>query len=146
MHLTKAGKLKGTTLVPHTVDANLNIAPNPDVDDTARSIWFSKNRFGPTNAIDLFMTATGFDMNSKIITNNEKKFAGKANKKDKIKAELIKEGGFISVEDIVKKYNVSEVYANTALRELTNESKLNKIGRGPKAYWVKTAALAGNLN
>ncbi len=146
MHLTKAGKLKGTTLVPHTVDANLNIAPNPDVDDTARSIWFSKNRFGPTNAIDLFMTATGFDMNSKIITNNEKKFAGKANKKDKIKAELIKEGGFISVEDIVKKYNVSEVYANTALRELTNESKLNKIGRGPKAYWVKKAALAGNLN
>ena len=43
MHLTKAGKLKGTTLVPHTVDANLNMLINGD-DDTVRDIFFSKNR------------------------------------------------------------------------------------------------------
>tara|TARA_R100000781_G_scaffold111743_1_gene78421 strand:- start:482 stop:931 length:450 start_codon:yes stop_codon:yes gene_type:complete len=136
MHLTKAGKLKGSTVVPHTVDANLNIAPNPDVDDTARTIWFSKNRFGPTNSVDLFMTARGFDMSAKIIVDNDKKHVGKANKKDHIKTEIIKTGNSVTVNELVEKYGVSDVYANTALRELTNEGKLNKIGRGPGAKWV----------
>lgn len=135
MHLTKAGKLKGSTIVPHTVDANLNIAPNPEVDDTARTIWFSKNRFGPTNSVDLFMTAKGFDMTTRIVV-DEKKHVGKANKKEHIKTEIIKTGKSVTVSELVEKYNVSDVYANTALRELTNEGKLNKIGRGPSAKWV----------
>ena len=136
MHLTKAGKLKGSTVVPHTVDANLNIAPNPDVDDEARSIWFSKNRFGPTNSIDLFMTAKGFDMSAKIIVDNEKKFSGKANKKNQIKKDIIKSDKKVSVNELVEKYNISEVYANTALRELTKEGKVLKIGRGSDARWL----------
>jgi ribosomal protein S25 len=114
----------------------LNIAPNPDVDDEARSIWFSKNRFGPTNCVDLYMTARGFDMTAKVIVNNDKKFAGKANKKDQIKKEIIKSEEKISVNDLVEKYNISEVYANTALRELTKEGKVLKIGRGSDARWL----------
>ena len=136
MHLTKAGKLKGGTVVPHTVDANLNIAPNPDIDDDARSIWFSKNRFGPTNNVDLYMTARGFDMSAKIIVDNEKKFSGKANKKNQIKKDIIKSDKKVSVNELVEKYNISEVYANTALRELTKEGKVLKIGRGSDARWL----------
>jgi len=145
MHLTKAGKLKGSTVVPHTVDANLNIAPNPDVDDEARTIWFSKNRFGPTNSVDLFMTARGFDMSAKIIVDNEKKHVGKANKKEHIKTEIIKTGKSVTVKELVEKYNVSDVYVNTALRELTTEGKLNKIGRGPTAKWVAKEKLTAAL-
>ncbi len=139
MHLTKAGKLKGSTVVPHTVDANLNIAPNPDVDETARTIWFSKNRFGPCNTLDLFMTARGFDMKSKIVIDRANKFTGKANKKDKIKTEIIKSAKKVTVDDIVAEYSISEVYANTALRELTKEGKLIKIGRGSDAAWMNNA-------
>jgi predicted ATP-dependent serine protease len=136
MHLTKGGKLKGSTVVPHTVDANLNIAPNPDIDDDARTIWFSKNRFGPTNNVDLYMTSTGFDMSAKIIVDNDKKFSGKANKKNQIKKDIVKSDKKISVNDLVETYNISDVYANTALRELTKEGKLLKIGRGPEAKWL----------
>ena len=89
MHLTKAGKLKGTTLVPHTVDANLNIMIDAEVDDTARRIWFSKNRFGPANDLTLYMTSKGYDMNSKVVT-SDNKFVGKKNRKEQIKDELRK--------------------------------------------------------
>ena len=86
-------------------------------------------------------------MSAKIIVDNEKKFSGKANKKNQIKKDIIKSDKKISVNDLVEKYNISEVYANTALRELTKEGKVLKIGRGSDARWltkeiVKKNALA----
>ena len=138
MHLTKAGKLKGTTLVPHTVDANLNIMIDTEVDDQARRIWYSKNRFGPTNELTLMMTHNGYDMHSKVVT-KENKFVGKKNQKDKIKDELKKlTSNSCNVNDITKKYNVSVVYANSALRELVNEGEYVKFGRGNSAIWKRS--------
>ena len=135
MHLTKAGKLKGTTLVPHTVDANLNIMIDAEVDDTARRIWFSKNRFGPANDLTLYMTSKGYDMNSKVVT-SDNKFVGKKNRKEQIKDELRKKDKInTKPEKIRKEYNVSIVYANSALRELVNEGVLVKKGRGGNAVW-----------
>lgn len=135
MHLTKAGKLKGTTLVPHTVDANLNIMIDAEVDDTARRIWFSKNRFGPANDLTLYMTGKGYDMNSKVVT-SDNKFVGKKNRKEQIKDELRKKDKInTKPEKIRKEYNVSIVYANSALRELVNEGVLVKKGRGGNAVW-----------
>ncbi len=135
MHLTKAGKLKGTTLVPHTVDANLNIMIDAEVDDTARRIWFSKNRFGPANDLTLYMTGKGYDMNSKVVT-SDNKFVGKKNRKEQIKDELRKKDKInTKPEKIKKEYNVSIVYANSALRELVNEGVLVKKGRGGNAVW-----------
>ena len=138
MHLTKAGKLKGTTLVPHTVDANLNIMIDAEVDDQARRIWYSKNRFGPANELTLMMTHNGYDMHSKVVT-KENKFVGKKNQKDKIKDELKKlTTNSCNVNDITKKYNVSVVYANSALRELVNEGEYVKYGRGNSAIWKRS--------
>ena len=135
MHLTKAGKLKGTTLVPHTVDANLNIMIDAEVDDTARRIWFSKNRFGPANDLTLYMTSKGYDMNSKVVT-SENKLVQKKNRKEQIKDELRKKDKInTKPEKIRKEYNVSIVYANSALRELVNEGVLVKKGRGGNAVW-----------
>tara|TARA_B100000287_G_C20602832_1_gene768821 strand:+ start:61 stop:336 length:276 start_codon:yes stop_codon:yes gene_type:complete len=91
------------------------------------------------------MTAKGFDMTTKIVV-DEKKHVGKANKKEHIKTEIIKAGNSVTVSELVEKYNVSDVYANTALRELTNEGKLNKIGRGPSAKWVAKEKLTAVLN
>ena len=137
MHLTKAGKLKGTTLVPHTVDANLNIMIDAEVDDQARRIWFSKNRFGPTNELTLMMTHSGYDMYSKVVA-KENKYVSKKNQKEAIKSDLRNAlDGVVKVDQIIQKYNVSIVYANSALRELVAEGSFKKIGRGSNAYWHK---------
>tara|TARA_R100000908_G_C3732838_1_gene131656 strand:- start:890 stop:1195 length:306 start_codon:yes stop_codon:yes gene_type:complete len=91
------------------------------------------------------MTAKGFDMSAKIVVDNAKKHVGKANKKEHIKTEIIKTGKSVTVKELVEKYNVSDVYVNTALRELTTEGKLNKIGRGPTAKWVAKEKLTAAL-
>ena len=57
MHLTKDGKLKGSTLVPHSVDVNVQIMHDKDSDDeTSRIISTYKNRFG------------GCDLETKILS------------------------------------------------------------------------------
>ena len=135
MHLTKAGKLKGTTLVPHTVDANLNIMIDAEVDDQARRIWYSKNRFGPANELTLMMTHSGYDMHSKVVT-KENKYVSKKNQKEVIKDDLKKNKvNKVNVNQICNKYKVSVVYANSALRELVAEGLYRKIGRGDSASW-----------
>lgn len=137
MHLTKAGKLKGTTLVPHTVDANLNIMIDAEVDDQARRIWYSKNRFGPTNELTLMMTHSGYDMHSKVVA-KENKYVSTKNQKEAIKSDLRNAlDEVVKVDQITQKYNVSIVYANSALRELVAEGSFKKIGRGSNAYWHK---------
>lgn len=136
LHLTKAGKLKGSTQIPHAVDANMNIVTEVEVDDMARKIWFSKNRFGPTNEMTLMLGHGGFDMTSTVVNNTEKKYVSKKNAKEKAKQEIIKSQKNInSLEDVAKQYNISIVYAGSALRELVDEGKLKKVGRGKFAQW-----------
>ena len=65
--------------------------------------------------------------------------AYKKNQKDKIKDELKKlTSNSCNVNDITKKYNVSVVYANSALRELVNEGEYVKFGRGNSAIWKRS--------
>ena len=61
MHHTKAGVMKGGTIVIHTVDANFEIwAPEPDI--PTRWIETSlKNRFGPPWKFSAAFEATGYD-------------------------------------------------------------------------------------
>lgn len=132
LHLTKAGQLKGSTLIPHTCDVNMNIDIDYDIDDTARTISFSKNRFGPCNTLTLYLTSTGYDMSSKVVV-SEKKYTSTKNKKDVIKRDILKMKAIPHVEEIASKYNVSVVYCSTALRELISEGKVLKKGRGKNA-------------
>jgi len=63
MHLTKGGKLKGSTLVPHSVDVNIMLSHDVDNDDdTARIISTYKNRFGSTVDIEATIGRKGFEM------------------------------------------------------------------------------------
>ena len=67
MHLTKAGVLKGGTLIPHTVDVNMEITLDEDAgDDNARVIKFTKNRFGTCGDYSAYMGPTGFTFNGKV--------------------------------------------------------------------------------
>ena len=136
MHLTKAGKLKGTTLVPHTVDANLNMLINGE-DDTIRDIFFTKNRFGPANSMSLSFGGKGFDMSSKVVTDKSNKYVSRKNKKEAVKKFVYKQIDVPSLETLKDKFNISSTYASTALRELANKGIVRKIGRGDNAKWIK---------
>ena len=55
-HNTKAGQIKGSSLIIHAVDVNIAIEPIKDAEINARKIVFNKNRFGPANELECSMT------------------------------------------------------------------------------------------
>ena len=141
MHLTKDGKLKGSTVVPHTVDACLNIERVADLDEGARNIFFSKNRFGPCNELETLITSRGYDFTAKIIRPEDepKKANNKASRKkeqiDKIMKEVITNN---SINIAVASELAEDVQrAQRFMRELASVGKVTKHGRGDATYWTK---------
>jgi predicted ATP-dependent serine protease len=142
MHLTKDGKLKGSTVVPHTVDACLNIDRVDDMDEGARNIYFTKNRFGPCNELETLITARGYDFDTVIVKDDEetKKAPSKASRKKdqiaKIMSHIEKNNGEINIR---KASEIAEDVqrAQRFLRELAAIGKVTKYDRGVHAYWTK---------
>jgi DNA repair protein RadA/Sms len=66
-HVTKQGKYKGSTLLPHSVDCNVIMQKNEEDPDNihVRDVMTTKNRFGPTSLISINLTESGFDLNTK---------------------------------------------------------------------------------
>ena len=138
MHLTKAGLLKGSTLVPHSVDVNMQIEIDADVSDDARRIYFNKNRFGPCNELTVYLGAKGYDFSAPIVIEDEdKKAPSKKNKKQK-ELDIIlemKEPPHINVNRVMESLEVDYMRANYLLRDLVNNNKLVKFGRGKGAVY-----------
>jgi len=134
MHLTKDGKLKGSTLVPHAVDVNVQIMMDDEGDEQDRVISFYKNRFGPTLDYTATMTSRGFQLSGKReVTRAPSKKARKKDIENKILA--IKEPPHITKERVMKELNLTSSQAYFALKELTDACKLIKLGRGKDARW-----------
>lgn len=141
MHLTKSGDLKGGTIVPHTVDANLKIDRVDDVDnDGARVIFFEKNRFGPLNELETVIGAHGYDFDAEIIRTEESttKAPSKADRKRDDINKLIaamENGNSINIGQAAKllEDNVNRAY--NLLRELVTVGKADKTGRGADGVW-----------
>ena len=134
MHLTKDGKLKGSTLVPHAVDVNVQIMMDDEGDEQDRIISFYKNRFGPTLDYTATMTSRGFQLSGKReVTRAPSKKARKREIENKILA--IKEPPHITKERVIKELKLTSSQAYFALKELTDAGKLVKHGRGKDARW-----------
>ncbi len=134
MHLTKDGKLKGSTLVPHAVDVNVQIMMDDEGDEQDRIISFYKNRFGATLDYSATMTSRGFQLSGKReVTRAPSKKARKKEIENKILA--IKEPPHITKERIIKELKLTSSQAYFALKELTDAGKLVKLGRGKDARW-----------
>lgn len=73
-HVTKQGKYKGSTLLPHSVDCNITMQKNEEDPDNihVRDVMTTKNRFGPTSLISINLTETGFDLHTKPKTSTKK--------------------------------------------------------------------------
>ena len=138
MHLTKDGKLKGSTIVPHTVDVNMEISIEGDIADDARKIGFSKNRFGALNDVTLFLGAKGSDFGNPVkIEESESKAPSKKNRKkdEENKIMAIKEPPHITAQVVMKALDVDYQRAYNRLRDLVLNGKLIKFGKGQNAIY-----------
>jgi len=137
MHLTKDGKLKGGTIVPHTVDVNMNIEIDSEIDDNARKIFFTKNRFGPLNELTLFIGANGYDFSTPIVVEPETKAKSKkSKKKDELETILnMIEPPLINCDRVMGTLGIDYMRASYLLRDLVNNSKMMKYGKGKDAIY-----------
>jgi predicted transcriptional regulator/GTPase SAR1 family protein len=150
MHLTKDGKLKGGTIVPHTVDVNMNIEIDGDIDDNARKIFFTKNRFGALNELTLFIGAKGYDFSAPVkVEESENKAPSKKGRKAKdLEAILnITEPPHLTADRVMTELGVEYNRAYNLLRELVLNGKIDKFGKGKSAiYKHKNLNNGGNVN
>ena len=138
MHLTKDGKLKGSTLVPHSVDVNMQIEVDGEAGDEARKIFFYKNRFGPCNELTVYLGATGYDFNTPVVIEESETKAPskKTRKQDEINAIMsLKEPPHITTDRVMEEVNIDYNRASFLLRDLVNNNRLAKFGKGKTAIF-----------
>lgn len=141
MHLTKSGDLKGGTIVPHTVDANVKIDRVADVDDEgARVIYFEKNRFGPLNELECIIGRTGYDFDAQVVREEETKVPSKKDRKKEDYDKIIKaiessRGMGSSVNELASALDGNYNKAYSRSRDLIAMGKIEKTGRGQSASY-----------
>lgn len=138
MHITKDGKLKGSTLVPHSVDVNMQIEVDADVDESARKIYFNKNRLGACNELTVYLGAQGYDFATPVVIEEaENKAPSKKSRKKVEQAKIMdmKEPPHITTERVMKELDIDYNRASFVLRDLVNNDKLIKFGRGKTAIY-----------
>jgi predicted HTH transcriptional regulator len=138
MHLTKSGQLKGTTLVPHSVDVNMMISHDLDKDDdTTRIISVSKNRFGQTIDVEAILGHKGFHIGEKVTTG--KKAKSKKDRKADLKKQILAlDPPNITEPLIMNTFQLTKGQTYLVLTALVKDKLLKKYGRGARAVWKKT--------
>ena len=138
MHLTKSGQLKGTTLVPHSVDVNMMISHDLDKDDdTTRIISVSKNRFGQTIDVEAILGHKGFHIGEKVTTG--KKAKSKKDRKADLKKQILAlDPPNITEQLVMNTFQLTKGQTYLVLKALVSDKLLKKYGRGARAVWKKT--------
>lgn len=134
VHHTKAGNMKGSSIIPHTVDGNLNII---STGSDRRSVYFTKHRFGPLNSVDAILAPGGYDFNV-VAPESEPVVPGVyvTDGKKQIYKEILALPETITMESVCESQGINIVKAGTILRDLVKMGKLTKIGRGDDAHWI----------
>jgi hypothetical protein len=136
-HNTKAGGIKGSSLIIHAVDVNISINMIKDAEMNARSIRFEKNRFGPASDIECFIEYSGYDFETEVIVDGDgDNKTSKADKKKEQRDAILKLES-VTVQEVCKKLSIDSTRAGFLLRELVMECKLVKQGRGVEATYSK---------
>jgi predicted ATP-dependent serine protease len=138
MHLTKSGSMRGSTLVPHSVDMNMMITHDVESeDDTARIISVSKNRFGACIDVEATMGHKGFHIGEKV--QEQKKTLPKSQRKAQLHKQILDLDPPNITQAKVMALGLTKGQAYLALKELTDKGVLKKFGRGANAQWRKVA-------
>ena len=136
-HNTKAGGIKGSSLIIHAVDVNMSINPIKEAEANARCITFDKNRFGPATDIECYIEYSGYDFQTEVEVDEQATPSSKSKKKQDQKESILKLKD-ITLPIVCKVLSIDSTRAGFLLRELQNEGKLIKDGRGADASWVKS--------
>ena len=136
-HNTKAGGIKGSSLIIHAVDVNMSISSIKDAEANARCITFDKNRFGPAIDVECYIEYSGYDFQTEVVV-DEQAATGSKSKKKHDQREAILKLKDITLPNVCKQLSIDSTRAGFLLRELQNEGKLVKEGRGVDASWVKS--------
>ena len=146
MHLTKDGKLKGGTIVPHTVDVNMEISIEGEIADSARKISFAKNRFGALNEVTLFLDSKGYDFGNPVkVEESENKAPSKKNRKKADLDKIMSTNSTTTAQEVMKLLNVEYNRAYNLLRELVLNGKMEKNGKGQSATYAPSDSVNGLL-
>lgn len=134
MHLTKAGVLKGSSLIPHIVDVNMQINPDKESGDVnARIVSIVKNRFGPSMEYNCVLSPTGF-----VFTiaeeNGHKPLTKKQRNQDNIN-QVLAMTGEITKYKVITDLKLSPAQAYVLLKNMCDCGQLIKVGRGEDSYF-----------
>ena len=134
MHFTKGGSYKGSTEIVHAADALFTLEKNPD-DYNLRDL-ICKNRFGQCSFTTFPFGSKGYTFEAvpNDINPERKSAAKKISKRDQILNVLDSEK---TVAQIASESGVNGTYLTNILRELTNEDKVTKDGKGATATFVQ---------
>lgn len=131
LHVTKTGTYKGSTLLPHAVDANYSLTKD-ETEEGVRYLDAMKNRFGTSSKSAFKMTATGF-----TFENLATQEASNSTCIDKALNFLNKNNNAgIKFADAVKLYGSVDT-AYIALRDGVLSFKIRQLGSGNNIFWVK---------
>ena len=137
LHITKQGKYKGSTLIPHSVDANMMLRVHAE-DDSIREIEVTKNRFGRTGVTAFPMGETGFAFEKVDVSVSDDEIKPSKSKKaaDAVMNAVKKSGKITAaiVADVLG--DVSKV--QKTMKDLVNAGLLKKEGRGADTVWTLT--------
>ena len=137
LHITKQGKYKGSTLIPHSVDANMMLRVHAE-DDSIREIEVTKNRFGRTGVTAFPMGETGFAFEKVDVSVSDDEIKPSKSKKaaDAVMNAVKKSGKITAavVADVLG--DVSKV--QKTMKDLVNAGLLKKEGRGADTIWTLT--------
>jgi predicted ATP-dependent serine protease len=136
MHLTKGGLLKGGTIIPHTVDVNMQIDIDEVTgDDRSRAISFSKNRFGPCNEFGSMLTERGFVFTGRREAQDKAVSKKQRQRQLMDKVLAMKEPPYITKSRVMREFSLSSSQAYTLLKEMQDLGKIKKFGRGDDSIY-----------
>lgn len=138
LHITKSGKYKGSTLIPHAVSANFQLDRDEE-NSELRLFTTQKNRYGRCENLAIYFGAHGFNFSDITKIEDNKKEAKADNKAIQLSAimEMSDEGNSITQKQVINKLKIDSGKAYLLLKQLTDTDKLIKYGRGEKAVWKK---------
>jgi len=133
LHITKQGKYKGSTLLPHSVDANIMLRKSEE-DYAVREIEVTKNRFGSAGFTVFPISNTGFVFESLEASDEEGPKVSKAKKTSDDVLEYVSSHGSINASEAAKVIgDVSKV--QKIMKDLVNAGLLNREGRAANTVW-----------
>lgn len=142
LHVTKSNNYRGSTLIPHAVDANYMMRSSV-TDEDVRVIYSTKNRYGKLYNVELRLGHNGFDLDNAIRVNDGTAPNPIDPRKVRWQEDLKK---VLSLTEPMTQTDVTNAVDGNVqrgyliIRQLIREGKVMKEGRGEEAVYKLTEA------